>query len=73
MDQKINAALEENRKLSECLSTFDPKTIADTVINAVQSNTQGGKPHSFGHKPYKPSQFYSKPKELQLVSALMAL
>ena len=35
LDQKINAALEENRKLSERLSAFDPKTIPDTVINAV--------------------------------------
>ena len=36
LDQKINAALEENRKLSERLSAFDPKTIMDTIINAVQ-------------------------------------
>ena len=35
LDQKINAAIEENRKLSERLSAFDPKTITDTVINAV--------------------------------------
>ena len=27
LDQKINTALEENRKLSERLSAFDPKTI----------------------------------------------
>ena len=33
LDQKINAAIEENSKLSECLSSFDPKTITDTVIN----------------------------------------
>ena len=51
----------------EHLSAFDPKTIADTVINAVQSNTQTNKPHNFGHKPYKPSQFYGKPKEPQIV------
>ena len=38
LDQKINAAIEENRKLSECLSALDPKTITDTVINAVQGN-----------------------------------
>ena len=68
IDKKINAALEENRKLSERLSTFDPKTITDTIINTVQSNTQANKPHSFGHKPYKPSQFYGKPKEPQLVA-----
>ena len=67
IDQKINAALEENHKLSERLSAFNPKTIAETVINAVQSNTQASKPSSFGHKPYKPSQFYGKPKEPQLV------
>ena len=67
LDKKINAALEENQKLSECLSTVDPKTIVDTVINAVQSNTQANKPHSFGPKPYKPSQFYGKPKEPELV------
>ena len=29
-DQKINAAIEENQKLSERLSAFDPKTITDT-------------------------------------------
>ena len=68
IDQKINAALEENHKLSERLSAFNPKTIAETVINAVQSNTQASKPSSFGHKPYKPSQFYGKPKEPQLAS-----
>ena len=67
IDKKINAALEENCKLSKCLSAFDPKTIADMVINTVQSNTQANKPHSFGHKPHKPSQFYRKPKEPQLV------
>ena len=43
IDQKINSALEENHKLSEHLSAFNPKTITDTVINAVQSNTQGNK------------------------------
>ena len=31
LDQKINAAIEENQKLSECLSAFDPKTITDTM------------------------------------------
>ena len=70
IDQKINAALEENHKLLEQLSAFDPKTIAYTVINAVQSSTQANKPHSFGHKPYKPSQFYGKPKEPQLVPGI---
>ena len=40
LDQKINADLEENRKLSECLSAFDPKTIMGTVINAIQGNIQ---------------------------------
>ena len=67
LDQKINAALEENCILSERLSTFDPKTITDTVINAVQGNIQGSKPKSFGPKQFKPSEFYSKPKEPQLV------
>ena len=38
LDLKINAAIEENWKLSECLSAFNPKTITDTVINAVQGN-----------------------------------
>ena len=46
---------------------FDPKTIADTVINAVQGTTQVKKPYNAGPKPYKPSQFYGKPKELELV------
>ena len=37
LDQKINAAIEENQKLSEPLSAFDPKTITDTVINVQGS------------------------------------
>ena len=67
LDQKINAAVEENRKLSECLSTFDPKTITDTVINAVQGNYPSSKPAGFASKQFKPSQFYGKPHEPQLV------
>ena len=56
LDQKINADLEENWKLSEWLSTFDPKTIVDTVINAAQGNTQVIIPYNASPKPYKPSQ-----------------
>ena len=67
LDKKINAALEENHKLSEHLSAFDPKTIANTVINAVQGNAQPNKPQSFTHKPYNLQKFYGKPKEPQLV------
>ena len=67
LDQKINAAIEENRKLSERLSAFDPKTITDTVINAVQGNYQGSKSTDFASKQFKPSQFYGKPREPQLV------
>ena len=67
LDQKINAAIEENRKLLECLSAFDPKTITDTVINAVQGNYPSGKPAGFIAKQFKPSQFYGKPCEPQLV------
>ena len=67
LDQKINAAIEENRKLSECLSAFDPKTITDTVINAVQGNYPSSKPAGFAPKQFKPSQFYGKPREPQLV------
>ena len=67
LDQKINAAIEENRKLSERLSAFDPKTITDTVINAVQGNYQSSKPAGFAPKQFKPSQFYGKPLEPQLV------
>ena len=63
LDQKINAAIEENRKLSERLSAFDPKTITDTVINTVQSS----KPTGFAPKQFRPSQFYGKPREPQLV------
>ena len=44
LDLKINAAIEENRNLSECLSAFDPKTITDMVINAIQGNYQSSKP-----------------------------
>ena len=67
LDQKINAAIEENRKLSECLSAFDPKTITDTVINAVQGSIPPGKSSNFASKQFKPSQFYGKPCEPQLV------
>ena len=67
LDQKINAAIKENRKLSERLSAFDPKTITDTVINAVQGNYQSSKPVGFAPKQFKPSQFYGKPREPQLV------
>ena len=67
LDQKINAAIEENRKLSERLSAFDPKTITDTVINAVQGNYPSSKQTGFASKQFKPSQFYSKPCEPQLV------
>ena len=39
----------------------------DTVINAIQSNMQFKKPYESGPKPYKPSQFYGKRKEPELV------
>ena len=67
LDLKINTALEENQKLSEHLSGFNPKTITDTVINAVQGNIQSSKPQSFGPKQFRPSQFYGKPREPQLI------
>ena len=67
LDQKINAAIEENRKLSGRLSTFNPKTITDTVINAVQGSIPSSKPVGFTAKQFKPSQFYGKPHEPQLV------
>ena len=67
LDQKLNAAIEENHKLSERLSAFDPKTITDTVINVVQGNNPGSKPTGFASKQFKPSQFYGKPREPQLV------
>ena len=54
LDQKINAAIEENWKLSECLSAFDPKTITDTVINTVQGNYPSSKPAGFASKHFKP-------------------
>ena len=54
LDQKINAAIEENRKLSECLSAFDPKTITDTVINTGQGNYPSSKPTGFASKQFKP-------------------
>ena len=66
LNQKINAAIEENQKLSEHLSAFDPKTITDTVINAVQGNYPSKNP-AFASKQFKPSQFYGKPREPQLV------
>ena len=67
LDQTINAAIEENWKLSERLSTFNPKTITDTVINAVQGNYASSKPAGFASKQFKPSQFYGKPREPQLI------
>ena len=73
LDLKINAAIEENHKLSERLSAFDPKTINDTVINAVQGNFQSSKPPSIGQKQFRPSQFYGKPREPQLVPGMDGL
>ena len=73
LDQKINAAIEGNRKLSECLSTFDPKTITDTVINTVQGNYSSNKPAGFASKQFKPLQFYGKPHEPQLVPGIDGL
>ena len=67
LDLKINEAIEENRKLSECLNAFDPKTITDIVINTVQGNYQSNKPAGFAPRQFKPSQFYGKPCEPQLV------
>ena len=67
LNQKIHTAIEENRKLSERLSAFDPKTISDMVINAVQGNYQSSKPAGFAPKQFKPSQFYGKPCKPQLV------
>ena len=67
LNQKINAAIEENRKLSERRSAFHPKTITDTVINAVQGNYPSSKPVGFTAKQFKPSQFYGKPCEPQLI------
>ena len=45
-------------KLSERLSAFNPKTITDMVINAVQSSKSAG----FAPKQFRPSQFYGKPR-----------
>ena len=70
LDQKINAAIEENWKLSERLSAFNPKTITDTVINAVQGNYPSSKPAGFASKQFKPSQFYGKAREPQLVPGI---
>ena len=67
LDQKINVAIEENQKLSKCLSAFDPKTITDTVIITIQGNIQSNKPQGFNTKQFKPLQFYGKPRELQLI------
>ena len=66
LDQKINVAIKENQKLSEGLSAFDPKSITDTVINAVQGNYPSSEPTGFASKQFKPSQFYGKPREPQL-------
>ena len=70
LDQKINAAIEENRKLLERLSAFDPKMTNDTVINAVQGSIPSSKPVGFAAKQFKPSQFYGKPREPQLVPGM---
>ena len=71
--KKFNAAIEENRKLSERLSIFNPKTITDTVINAVQGNYPSSKPAGSASKQFKPSQFYGKPRESQLVPGMDGL
>ena len=70
LDQKLNAAIEENLKLSEHLSAFGLKTITDTVISVVQGNYASSKPAGFATKQFKPSQFYSKPREPQLVPGM---
>ena len=54
-------------KTVRTLSAFDPKTITDTVISAVQGNYQSNKPAGFAPRQFKPSQFYGKPREPQLV------
>ena len=54
LDPKINAAIEENQKLSEHLSAFNPKTITDTVTNAVQGNYPSSKSTGFTSKHFKP-------------------
>ena len=70
MSQQINAVLDENRKLAEKLNALDPKLIAESVASAVQSSS-GSKPSTFsnhpGQKPFKPTQFYGKQKEPELV------
>ena len=69
MSQQINAVLDENRKLAEKLNALDPKLIAESVANAVQSSS-GSKPSTFsnhsGQKSFKPTQFYGKQKEPEL-------
>ena len=49
---------------------MDPKLIAESVASAVQSSS-GSKPSTFsnhpGQKPFKPTQFYGKQKEPELV------
>ena len=67
LDQKINVAIEENRKLSEHLSAFDPKTITNMVTNAIQGSMPSHKPQGFNGKQFKSSQFYGKPREPQLM------
>ena len=61
--------MQPSRKIrnSERLSAFDPKTITDTVINTVQGNYPSSKPAGFTSKQFKPSQFYGKPREPQLI------
>ena len=39
INQELKSMLDENHKLSEKLSSFDPKTIVESVVNTVQSNT----------------------------------
>ena len=41
--------------------------ITDTVINVVQGSIPSSKPAGFTAKQFKPSQFYGKPREPQLV------
>ena len=51
------------------LNALDPKLIAESVTNAVQSSS-GSKPSTFsnhsGQKSFKPTQFYGKQKEPEL-------
>ena len=66
---QTDVSVDESPPKKHKLNALDPKLIAESVANAVQSSS-GSKPSTFsnhsGQKSFKPTQFYEKQKEPEL-------